>query len=230
MAAPGVGKSAVALIMALRAGIPTLIISADTDRNDQGERAMAILSGASMDEIKEEPEKYLHFLAGLPPTLRFEFDSGPTAADLVEMCKAYRMVQGFYPHLIIVDTLGKVWSETGDENSRNKDAVDKLQFMARKTGAHVLACHHAVKMFDAGNVPIPLDGLMSGTSKLPEQILSMWRDDQGNVCFCPVKNRSGPADPTAMQMRSWAKMNLASMTIGETPTMEWRYEDDPELA
>lgn len=230
VAAPGVGKSIVALHMALKCGIPTLVISADTDRSDQGERAMSILSGQPMSVIKEDPDKYVHVLRAIPDFVRFEFDSGPEAADLLEMTKAYAMVQGSYPHLIIVDTIGKIWSDTGDESGRLKDATDQCQQMARKTGAHVMALSHATKMFDGGNIPIPLDGILGGTSKLPEGVMTMFRNEAGDICFCPVKNRSGPMDATAMHLRSWAKFDPEAMTIGTVAPMEWRYQDDPELS
>jgi hypothetical protein len=230
VAAPGVGKSIISLVVALKAGVPVLVISADTDRSDQADRAMCMLSGQPMSVIKDDPEKYQHVLSSIPDDVRFEFDPAPEAGDMTEMCKAYRMVMGFYPHLIIVDTIGKIWSEVGEENARNKDAVEKCQYMARKTGAHVWALHHAQKGYDSGDKPIPLDGVMSGTSKIPEQVMSMWKNEAGDICFCPLKNRSGIMDPTAMVIRSWARMDTEQMQIGSAPKMTWDYGSDPELS
>ena len=224
IAAPGVGKSIVALHWVLRSGVPSLYVSADTDRSDQADRAMTILSGASMSEVREDPERYQHYLTLIPRDCRFEFDSAPEPEHLLEMTKAYKMVMGYYPKLIIVDTLGKIWTDAGEETASNKAAAEHCQLMARKTGAHVAALHHATKGYDAGNVPIPMNGVMSGVTKIPEQVVSMWRDDTGNIAFCPLKNRSGPMDPTAMQIRSWARMDTETMTIGSVKPLVFDYD------
>lgn len=231
VAAPGVGKSLVALHVALRAGVPCLYLSADTDRSDQGERAMCLLAGVTMNEVKDDPDRYLPVLAQIPRDVRFEFDSAPTASNLKEMCDAYRMVFGYFPHLVVVDTIGKIWSDVGDENARNKEAVDNCQGLARYTGAHVMAAHHATKGYDSGDKPIPLDGLMSGTSKVPEQILTMWRSGADTIALSPVKNRSGPSDPTAMHMRAFLQIDFTRVAINEAYNqMVWDYSLDPELS
>lgn len=190
---------------------------------------MTILSGATMSEVREDPDKYAGYLTTIPSSCRFEFDSAPEPEHLLEMTKAYRMVMGFYPKLIVVDTLGKVWTEAGEETARNKAAAEHCQLMARKTGAHVAALAHATKQFDSGIVPIPLDGVMSGVTKLPEMVMTMWKDTEGNMAFCPAKNRSGPMDPTAMTIRQWATLNTETMTIGSIRPMVFNYDEDPDL-
>lgn len=229
VAAPGVGKSAVALYYVLKAGIPALYISADTDNTDQSERAMALLGGVSIDQVKDHPDKYTHHLREIPKVIGFEFDSEPEADEILDMAKAYKLVQGFYPELIVVDTIGKIWSQLEGEDHRNKEAVKQCQDIARITGAHVWALHHATKSYDSGNVPIPLSGLMSGVSKIPEQCLSMWNDGGSNVCFSPVKNRSGPSDATAMNLRSWCKMSIERMLIEPIKPTVFDYDSDVEL-
>lgn len=229
IAAPGVGKSIVALHWVLRGGLPSLYVSSDTDRSDQADRAMTILSGASMSEVREDPDKYADYLTMIPRDCRFEFDSAPEPDHILEMVKAYRMVLGFYPKLIVVDTLGKIWTGAGEETASNKEAADHCQLLARKTGAHVAALHHATKGYDAGNVPIPMNGVMSGVTKIPEQVVSMWRDDQSNIAFCPLKNRSGPMDPTAMTIRQWATLDTETMTIGSIKPLVFDYDSDVEL-
>jgi hypothetical protein len=230
VAAPGGGKSLVALHMVLKAGVPALYFSADTDRADQGDRAMCLLAGADMEQVKTDPEKYLHHLDAIPKHIQFEFESTPKVEYLIDASKAYRMIHGHYPHLIVVDTIGKVWSDSGDETIRNKEAVESCQELARMTGAHVIGLHHASKGYDSGDRPIPLEGLMSGTSKVPEQVVSMWRDAE-RTCFAVTKNRSGPADATAARVRAWVDIDFGRMAITEAPKNQivWNYADDPEL-
>ena len=230
IAAPGVGKSIVALHWVLKSELPALYISADTDRSDQADRAMTILSGSSMSQVRNDPDFFSSYLTAIPRDVRFEFDSAPEPEHLLEMCKAYLLVFGYYPKLIVVDTLNKVWTEAGEETASNKAAAEHCQLMARKTGAHVAALHHATKGYDAGNVPIPMNGVMSGVTKIPEQVVSMWRDDTGNIAFCPLKNRSGPMDPTAMTIRQWATLDTERMTIGPIKPLVFDYDSDPEIS
>lgn len=233
IAAPGGGKSLIALHMVLRAGIPALVFSADTDRADQGDRAMCLLAGVDMAAVKENPDKYLHHLDAIPRNVQFEFESTPKVEYMIDSAKAYRMVHGHYPHLIVVDTIGKVWSDAGDETIRNKEAVENCQELARMTGAHVCGLHHASKGYDSGDKPIPLDGLMSGTSKIAEQVLSMWRDGTSDrTTVAVLKNRSGPADATGARVRGWVDVDFSRMEIVDTPKKQvaWDYSSDPELA
>ena len=229
VAGPGTGKSAVALYMVLRANIPCLYISADTDRNDQSERAMALLAGVNLAEVRADTEKYLPVLSSIPKTVGFEFESEPDIDDLDEMTKAYRMVHGFFPDLIVVDTIGKIWSDVGDEVARNKEAVKYCQDLARITGAHVMGLHHAVKSMDSGDKPVSLDMVMSGVTKIPEQILSMWRSGGTSMAFSPIKNRSGPSDATAMNLRAFADMSIERMTIKPIRPVSHDFDSDPEL-
>jgi hypothetical protein len=210
--------------MALGVGVPTLYVSADTDRTDQSHRAALALGWDGRDE-----DGKLYALARVNSSVRFAFDSSPTAADMASMCEAYAIVWGEFPHLIIVDTLSKVWGDAGDEVARNKDGVDRCQELARETGAHVMCLHHASKGYDSGDRPIPLDGLMSGVSKQPEQVVTMWRDEDDRMTLAVVKNRSGLADPTATRVRSHAKMNFETMQIEDVQAARIDWTADTQL-
>lgn len=231
IAAPGIGKSLIALHMVLTADTPALVFSADTDRADQGDRAMCLLAGADMEQVKTDPDKYLHHLDAIPRNVQFEFESTPKVEYMIDSAKAYRMVHGHYPHLIVVDTIGKVWSDAGDETIRNKEAVENCQELARMTGAHVMGLAHATKGYDSGDRPIPLEGVMSGTTKIPEQVWSMWRDGD-RTGFAVTKNRSGPADATATRVRAYLDIDFSRMSIVEVPKSQivWDYAADVELA
>ncbi len=213
----------------LTAKIPTLMISADTDASDQASRAMAFFSGQTIGTVREDPDKYQGLLSRIPRHCAFEFESEPEADEILEMCKAYRLVFGGFPHLVIVDTIGKIWSEVGDEPQRNKEAVKQCQDLARITGAHVWALHHAVKSYDSGDKPIGLEGVMSGVTKVPEQVLSMWRTGANTICLSPIKNRSGPSDATAMNLRAFAHLDIERMAMTEIKPVQIDYTRDPEM-
>ncbi len=219
VAAPGRGKSIHALWQALSSGVPTLYVSSDTDAHDQIIRAVTMLTMEEVSQARRNDVPWImEQLALFPDNVTFEFDSNPTAEDLKEMVEAYRLVHGYYPWLLIMDTVGRVWSDsTDDESIMAREAVTRLQEIARHTGAHVMALHHATKMFDDGNTPIPLSGVLHGVSKIPEQICTMFGDENGNMAYCPVKNRSGKMDGSAMHLRAWVKFDLGRLQILELP-------------
>ncbi len=229
VAGPGVGKSALALYQMLASEIPELYVSCDTTESDQAERAMAYYSGQTIGVVREDPDKYHHHLNQIPRHCAFEFDSEPEAEDIMEMAKAYKLVFGFYPWRITVDTIGKVWSEVGDEVARNKEAVKQMQDLARLTGAHVQALHHAQLGYDSGDKPIPLNGIMGGTTKIPEMIATAWNTGPDTMAFCPVKNRNGPSDATAMNMRAFFNFSIKHMRITPIKPITIDYSRDPEL-
>lgn len=220
-AGPGVGKSLVALKIALFCGVPVLYVSADTNRTDQTERA-ALCLGWDRSVPVAEP------LSHIPLDCRFSFDSSPTIKDVVSECEAYAVVFGQFPHLIVMDTLSKVWTESSEEHARNKEAVELCQSLARETDAHVMALHHLTKGHDSGNQPAGLDALMSGVSKIPEQVMTMWRDQSDRLTLSPVKNRSGPADATG-RLRGFAQLDFARMDVSDVIVQTLDWQSDHEL-
>lgn len=201
VAGPGVGKSIIALNIALLSEVPTLYASADTDLNDQADRVTAFFGG------KDDA------LGQVPLDCRFEFDSSPTPHDLGEMAEAFGLLHGEHPHLIIVDTLGKVWTDVGDEVARNKESIDRCQQLARDTGAHVMVLHHLTKGFDRGDTVPSLDGVMGGVTKIPEQVVGLWRQADNCLGVNVLKNRSGKADPTGQHVKSYMNVDYDAMRL-----------------
>jgi predicted ATP-dependent serine protease len=223
-AGPGVGKSLVAMKIALFSGVPTLYISADTNRTEQTERAALCMGwdGRSTDG-------FIEALALIPENVRFSFESSPSIKDCVAECEAYAVVFGEFPQLIVVDTLGKIWTESSDEHVRNKEATESCQDLARETDAHVMALHHLTKGHDKGDAPAGLDALMSGVSKIPEQVVTMWRDGADRLCLASVKNRSGPADATATRVRAYLQLNFDRMSVDDVIVQQFDFTRDYEL-
>jgi hypothetical protein len=126
--------------------------------------------------------------------VQFSFDSYSTA-DILDDVKAYGVVHGAHPELIIVDNLRNVARSGTDELSSQQKAMDELHALAGMTGAAVLVLHHATGQYDDGDKPIPLSGIENKLSKLPAQILTLHRNGT-DMFLCPVKSRLGPADPS----------------------------------
>lgn len=203
-AAPGVGKSAIALAIALDSGLKTLYESPDTDAWTMTVRALAHNSGHPQAYVRECLKG--GFLAEVDVALwdtrdvTFSFDSY-TTAEIKDDVLAYATVHGEYPQLIVVDNLLNVARGGDDDLSSQTKAMDELHALAQFTGAHVLVLHHATGQYDDGDRAIPLSGLANKLSKLPAQVLTLHRKDP-HVHVSVVKNRQGKADPSAaMQVR-----------------------------
>ena len=205
-AGPGVGMSALALQLALDGGLPTLYISADTDSWTMTVRALAHLTGHQQTYITQcleggaaKAELALAMEDGAHG--QFSFDSY-TTADVLDDVKAYAVVHGDWPRLIIIDNLLNLARGGDDDLSSQTKAMDELHALAAMTGACVLVLHHATGQFDDGDKPIPLSGLANKLSKLPAQILTLYKRDS-DVFLCVTKNRQGRADPSGkLQVRT----------------------------
>jgi replicative DNA helicase len=206
-AGPGSGKSLLALTLAMRAGVPALYFSADTDQQTMAVRAGAMLMGWTTDDVEnalelgltEALEVQMHHQAHV----QFNFSASPTATDMENELRAYRQVYGDYPHLIVMDLLKNLDTEDGSAGqARLEDNVDFLHEIARETGAHVQAVHHVVGEYEDGLTPVPLSGLQGKTGKIPEMVLTLHRvgddtyDGIRQMGVSVVKHRTGKADPS----------------------------------
>jgi len=219
-AGPGIGKSAMTLTMVLKALVPTLMYSADSDAFTQLSRAIAnlgdmkvstaaemILQERVTDEIKDS-------LRDIP--LLIDYDSSPTPHDIEEILMAYYELCNEFPKLVVVDNITNVVtdaSDSGDPFSGLEALMDYLHDMARTTAACVIGLHHVKGEHSSGTKPIPIDGVKGQIHRVPEMVLTMFKkplqDGRWILCVSPVKNRGGKADPTG---ETYAELEF----IGET--------------
>lgn len=213
-AAPGVGKSSVALDICMKAGVGSLYFCGDTDVGTMVTRATAKVTGYGQSVVRQslaqEDPLFTEALWGYS-NVRFVFDATNTE-DIHDEVLAYALINGEWPEIIVVDNLADVVENDGGEFTGTRQALQELGLLARHTGAHVMVLHHAQGIYDDGNKPIPQSGLEQKVSKKPAQILTFHR--QGNaLAVCPVKNRQGRADPTAgLQVLLMADMNTMQIT------------------
>jgi replicative DNA helicase len=206
-AAPGVGKSLLSLTLAIRAGLPCLYFSADTDQATMTIRAAAMVSGWTTGDIEQALD------AGMTETLdvqlhkwshiQFDFKASPTATDVEEELKAFRQVYGDWPSLIVVDNISNLDNELNTDGFQSLEGTcDFLHELARETGACVVGLHHVTGDFDDGTKPPSLSSLRGKVSKVPELVLALHRiggdSYEGNrsIGVSPVKNRTGKSDPS----------------------------------
>ena len=224
-AGPGTGKSAFVLTYALKAQIPTLYFSADSDAFTQLTRTLSITSGMSAHEAADLVRSgnlgdASSFLESIP--IRFNYNASPSLDQIELSMMAYDEVYGDYPALVVVDNITNVRGVADDDEdpfSGLESMMDYLHTMARQTSACVIGLHHVTGKYNDGNVPIPLSGVKGQITRVPEMVLTLHRvssefgSDRLNVST--VKNRGGRQDPSGMDFAS-LEFRGGTMTIKDS--------------
>lgn len=220
-AAPNAGKSMFALVYAIKANIPTLFFSADTDTATVMIRTAAHLSGHTQltveNHLQNNPRYYQDYLAGMQ-NIQWVFDSSPSLDDIEMEIKAYIELYGIAPELIVIDNLMNVAAETDNEWAGLRAIMMELHDMARKTEACVLVLHHVSEQSEYGSptMPPPRRAIHGKVSQLPAIILTLGYDpSQGMLRVAAVKNRFGPHYADASR---WATLftNFGACQIGDS--------------
>ena len=197
-AAPNAGKSMFALIYAIKANIPTLFFSADTDTATVMLRAASHLSGHTQLTVESNlhsyPDYYDNKLAQMNK-IQWVFDSSPSLDDIELELKAYMELYGEAPELIVIDNLMNVAAETDNEWAGLRAIMMELHDMARKTEACVLVLHHVSEgsEYGTGVNPPPRRAIHGKVSQLCSLILTLgYNPMQQLLNVGVVKNRYGP--------------------------------------
>ena len=192
---PNSGKSLLALFYAVRAGVPTLYVSADTDAYTTAIRAAAVVTGNKVNTIEESfnsgagAEFYQDELASLKH-LQFSFDPSPTLDDIDLSIKAYGEAFGEYPHLIIIDNLMNVAALHDNERTGMRDIAKAMHHIARQTDAAVFLLHHTSEADGKPDLPPSRKSVQGKISQLPEMILTVALDHvSSEYRIACVKNR-----------------------------------------
>lgn len=204
-AAPNAGKSMFALIYAIRAKVPTLFFSADTDTATVMIRAASALSGhgqVSVEaQLQNNPRAYSDYLKDINH-IQWCFDSSPSLDDIELEVKAYVELYGVTPELIVIDNLMNVVAEHENEWAGLRQIMVELHDMARKTEACVLVLHHVSEQSEYGDTTTPPQrkAIHGKISQLPSLILTLgYSPLDKTLRVAPVKNRFGPMYANADQ-------------------------------
>ena len=199
-AAPNAGKSMFALIYAVKAKVPTLFFSADTDTPTVMMRAASHLSGhsqllveANLNNSRHYYDKYLSDMENI----QFVFDSSPSLDDIELEVKAYVELYGIPPELIVIDNLMNVVAESDNEWAGLRAIMVDFHDMARKTEACVMVLHHVSEQSEYGkdNKPPARRAIHGKVSQLPALILTLnynYGLHNSELQVAVVKNRFGP--------------------------------------
>jgi predicted ATP-dependent serine protease len=206
-AAPGIGKSAFTLSYALKANVPTLYFSADSDAFTQLARSISILTGRHMAQsvaaVREDDKAVLEELPERP--IRLVYDASPSLDTIELELAAWWELHNEFPHMVIIDNVTNVVNGT-ESNAEDpfgglEVLMDWLHNMARKTMACVVGLHHVTGPFNGGSMPIGLNGIKGQIGRVPEMVLTLHKEDDEHfgtaaLNVSTVKNRGGKSDPS----------------------------------
>ena len=196
-AAPNAGKSMFALIYAIKADVPTLFFSADTDIATVMMRTAAHISGHNQTLVEENLTKnptYYDSKFDKVKNIQWVFDSSPSLDDIEMEVKAYIELYGIPPELIVIDNLMNVAAESDNEWAGLRQIMVELHDMARQTEACVMVLHHVSEQseYSRENKPPARRAIHGKVSQLPAIILTLFYDPkQQKLMVAAVKNRFG---------------------------------------
>lgn len=201
---PGGGKSAILLnyiiAPAVRASVPLLYYSPDSDIMTIGPRLIAALSdietrsifrdfdakAARYDEHMELAKQLKH--------VQWAFQASPTYEDIEEELTAYEAVHGYFPKLIVLDNIRDVYSTSeGEDWSRQAGTVDYFHGLARQTNAAVVLLHHLTGAYEDGDKEPGLSALTGKIGKQARLVLNLWSPTQNELGIFVAKNSNGPS-------------------------------------
>lgn len=230
-AAPNAGKSMFALIYAIKAKVPTLFFSADTDTTTVMMRVAAHTAGHTQITVEANLATDSHYYDRhftKSAHIKWVFDSSPSLDDIELEIRAYVELYGKAPELIVIDNLMNVAAETDNEWAGLRAIMMELHDMARKTEACVLVLHHVSEQSEYGNPTKPpaRRSIHGKVSQLPALILTLGYDPaQASLFVAPVKNRFGPHTADASKY-AHLLVNYASCQIGDQDALGWMYRRD----
>lgn len=205
-AAPGTGKSAIVHAMLQRGDDHgqfnrVLYHSADTDQSTMWVRAAAIATGYETSDIERDVRKgtvsgYEAEVRATAAHMEFVYSTSPTGDDILREFEAYAVKYGIYPECFVMDNLSNLYAGEGDEFAALQGNLDFLHDLCRDTKAAIVTLHHTTGEYSNGDRAIPRSGIRGKLDKTPELILSMHRRGE-QTYICPIKNRTGKADPRA---------------------------------
>ena len=216
---PGAGKSTLALAIALRAKVPTLYISADTNAHTMAMRLLSMIINKPQSEAEmllvqdvDTSRKVINNSSG---HIFWSFESAPTLSDLDQEVEAFEELWGCAPTLIVIDNLMDIANDGGEEFAAMRSTIKELKYLARDTNAAVLLLHHTKESY-VGNPCQPRSALQGMVAQLPALICTVGTNAPGFIAVAPVKNRYGKADPTG-DTAFWLQFNPEIMDVSDIP-------------
>jgi RecA-family ATPase len=214
---PGAGKSSVALALALKAKVPTLYVSADTNAHTMAMRLLSMITGKTQSDVEilleTEVATSRKCINDNAQHIFWSFDSSPTLDDLDQEVAAFEELWGCSPTLIVIDNLMDISNDGGEEFANMRSTLKELKYLARDTNAAVVVLHHTKESY-TGTPCQPRSALQGMVAQLPALICTVGSNAPGFIAVAPVKNRYGKADPSG-DTAYWLNFNPEYMDVSD---------------
>lgn len=214
---PGVGKSTLALALALKMKVPTLYISADTNAHTMAMRLASMISGKNQTDVEHMLENDVGWTKATLSKgshIVWSFDSSPTLQDIDEEVQAFEELWGCPPTAIFIDNLMDIATDGGEEFASMRAIMKELKYLARATNAAIVILHHTSEAVD-GKPCQPRSALQGKVAQLPALICTLGVVGT-SMAVAPVKNRYGRADANG-QYLAWLAFNPEYMFMDDIP-------------
>jgi replicative DNA helicase len=214
---PGVGKSTLALALALKMRVPTLYISADTNAHTMAMRLASMISGKNQTDVEHMLQNDIGWTKATLAKgahVVWSFESSPSLQDIDEEVQAFEELWGCPPVAIFVDNLMDIATDGGEEFASMRAIMKELKFLARDTNAAIIVLHHTSEAVQ-GNPCQPRSALQGKVAQLPALICTLGVVGT-SMALAPVKNRYGRADANA-NLNVWLAFNPEYMYMDDIP-------------
>ena len=214
---PGVGKSTLALALALKMKVPTLYISADTNAHTMAMRLASMISGKNQTDVEQLMNSdYGWTKATLSKGghIVWSFESSPSLQDIDEEVQAFEELWGCPPVAIFVDNLMDIATDGGEEFSSMRAIMKELKYLARHTNAAIIILHHTSEAV-MGDPCQPRSALQGKVAQLPALICTLGVIGT-SMAVAPVKNRYGRADANG-NLLCWLSFNPEYIFMDDIP-------------
>jgi len=215
--APGVGKSTLALALALKTNVPTLYISADTNAHTMAMRLASMISGKNQTDVERKLNTDVGWTKAVLQKgnhIIWCFESSPSLQDISEEVEAFEELWGCPPTLIVLDNLMDVATDGGEEFASMRAIMKELKYLARATNSAVIVLHHTSEAV-VGNPCQPRAAIQGKVSQLPALICTLGVVGT-SLGVASVKNRYGRADAGGTLM-TWLAFNPEYMYVEDIP-------------
>jgi replicative DNA helicase len=214
---PGVGKSTLALALALKMQVPTLYVSADTNSHTMAMRLASMISGKNQTDVEYLMDKDTNWAKAVlqkSSHIVWSFESSPTLMDINEEVEAFEELWGCPPQAIFIDNLMDIATDGGEEFASMRAVMKELKYLARLTNAAIIVLHHTSEAV-MGNPTQPRSALQGKVAQIPALICTLGVVGT-SMAVSPVKNRYGRADANANLM-CWLAFNPEYMFMDDIP-------------
>lgn len=201
---PSSGKSMFALSLAVRSGMDTLYVSADSHQATQAMRLLSLLTEQPQNMIEKrilEDREWASSVLRQQSNIRWNFLSSPNANQIDDLIRAHIELWSYPPSLLVIDNLTDVVVDSQDQWAGQRAFLKDLKFLARDYNLAAMVLHHASlsTRVDQGHCP-PMSAIQGKCAETPAMILSLASDGDGYMRACPVKNRHGDMDMSGQKV------------------------------